>query len=208
MADRSRIWKLIFLAEILIPLTVAGLALGGILTALHLEENDTFCAACHTQPEVKYLQQTESTPAQTLAAFHAHVGATSPSGNVRCIDCHSAAGTFGRALGLSQGARDLAAYLSGHYHAPAVTTNPLPDASCTKCHAEVVPAQIVRHVTSLKNHFHDLLPLWHQLDSNAARCTDCHTAHTDGSSGDSFVNNGAASAVCDSCHRALSGKVE
>jgi hypothetical protein len=65
----------------------------------------------------------------------------------------------------------------------------------------------VKQVSSLKDHFHHYLPYWHQLDPNAARCADCHVAHSSGVPLDGFLNNGAASRVCESCHRALSGKV-
>ncbi len=203
MSDRTRIWKYIVLAEVIVPLVLIALAGGGIVAALRLEEQDSFCAACHTQPEMKYVQQAHADASvQTLAAYHARVQGS----RVRCIDCHSSAGAFGRALGSTQGAHDLLAFLSGNYRSPAVTTNPLPDASCTKCHGDILPAQVVTQVSSLKDHFHEYLPLWHQIEPNAARCADCHVAHREGNASESFVNNGAASEVCDKCHRALSGK--
>jgi hypothetical protein len=207
MGRSSRFWKIIVLAEIILPVAVVLCAVGGTFTALKLEEQDGFCAACHTQPEVTYFQQAQSSPI-TLAAFHAQVGASSANAPARCIDCHSGAGTFGRASGLMQGAHDLVAYLSRNYRAPAVTTNPLSDASCSKCHADVVPTQVVTKVSSLKSHYHDFLPRWHQLDPHAARCADCHVAHTQGNAADSFLDNGSAGKVCENCHRALSGKVE
>ncbi len=177
------------------------LVVGGTTFALKLEENDSFCASCHTQPEVKYYQQSLAGNPETLAASHHIVKET-----VRCIDCHSGAGTFRRADGLKQGAHDLFTYLSGRYHSPAVTTNPIPDAWCMKCHADVLPSEVVRKVGSTKDHYHLYLPYWHQLDAEAARCAECHTAHTSGSPSDGFLNNGAAGIVCEDCHRALSGK--
>ncbi len=180
---------------------------GGTYAALRMEESDAFCASCHTQPELDYYQQEQSSQAATLAAFHAHT----PKGDVRCIDCHSGTGTFGRASGLEQGAHDLLAYLSGHYHSPAITTNPLSDASCIKCHADVLPAKVITRaedVNSIQSHFHDFYPYWHQQDPNAASCEDCHTSHTTGLSGDQFINNGATAKVCDACHAAIAGKVQ
>ena len=197
--------KYLTMAAIFIPVVIIVAAAGGTFTALRLEENDWFCAACHTQPELKYYQQTLANQPATLAAFHAHT----PQQTARCIDCHSGAGTFGRAVGLEQGAHDLASYLIGRYHSPAITTAPLTDASCVKCHANIVPDHVVKNAKSLTDHYHEYLPFWKQIDPRGvARCADCHTSHTGGLAGEQFMNNGAASAVCDRCHRELSGLIE
>lgn len=174
---------------------------GGTAFALTLEQQDSFCASCHTQPEESYFEQSRNARPSTLAAAHAQKSQT-----VHCIDCHSGAGAFGRLDGLNQGAHDLVSYTSGKFNNPALTTNPLTDASCVKCHDDIVPAQVQTSVQGTRNHYHLYLPYWHQLDARAARCADCHTAHTNGNSTDAFLNNGATGIVCENCHRALSGK--
>src|SRR5438105_569591 len=88
----------------LIPITVLGavvalvVMVGGTAYALHIEENDGFCASCHTEPETTYFQQSQTKPPVTLAAFHAQTAKMT----ARCIDCHSGGGAFGRATGLLQ----------------------------------------------------------------------------------------------------------
>src|SRR6266446_5580148 len=75
-----------------LPLLLVGLPLlgavafgGGIVVTDHLEEDNTFCTACHLH-EKKF---TEFHPVDgkriTLAAAHNITG----DKNVKCIDCHS-----------------------------------------------------------------------------------------------------------------------
>jgi hypothetical protein len=164
-------------------------AAGGTTYALQLEDRNAFCASCHTEPEAKYYQQSLDTNAATLAAFHAQK-------SVRCIDCHSGGGIFGRAKGLSQGTSDLLAYLSGHYHNPAITQNKLGDDSCTKCHANVMSG------SGFDNHFHILLPRWQSVDPNAAHCVDCHTSHPAADSAQGYLATATVDRVCQNCHTA------
>ncbi len=183
-------WKRTVLIA-LMGVGVVGLlsAAGGTAYAIEQENQDAFCASCHTQPETKYLQQSLATPAVSLAAFHAEK-------SVRCIDCHSGGGPFGRVSGLTQGAIDLMAYDSGKYHAPAVTLSKLGDDSCIKCHQDVMSNQ------TFNNHFHVFLPRWQAVDPNAARCIDCHTAHpTTGDPTQQFLQVQAVQTQCDNCHR-------
>jgi hypothetical protein len=169
-------------------------ASGGLVYATNLENNDSFCASCHTQPEAQYyeqsLPQSTQTSAATLAAFHAQK-------NVRCIDCHSGGGIFGRVNGLSQGAVDALAYYSGNYRHPAITTNKLGDDSCAKCHGEIAANR------SFNNHFHRFLAQWQSLDPNAAHCVDCHTAHPTGDASQGYLNAATVQAQCQACHNAV-----
>ncbi|MEE9216978.1 MAG: hypothetical protein V3U32_06025, partial [Anaerolineales bacterium] len=113
-------WALFgFLLVLLLPMVAIG-------TAAALEGHDPFCSACHTEPEVEYVSRSLSNPTD-LASVHAAV-------ELRCIDCHSGEGLFGRSVSLRQGASDLTAYLSGSYAQPAITTNPVGEVGCTKCH--------------------------------------------------------------------------
>ena len=100
-------------------------SVGTVATAVHLENDDEFCASCHTEPEVSFVNRSLAEEPVDLASAHAHYADA-----VRCIDCHSGAGTAGRVDALQQGATDLVAYLSGDYTEPAVTTNPLGDEPC------------------------------------------------------------------------------
>lgn len=183
-------WKrvVLFAAMAIGILSVLGLSSGAVY-GIQLENQDSFCASCHTQPEAKYFQQSMATPATTLAAFHTQKQA-------RCIDCHSGGGPFGRMEGLTQGGIDLLAYQSGNFHAPAVTLAKLNDDSCVKCHNDTVTRG------GFNNHFHLYLRQWQAADSNAAGCVDCHVAHPTGDPQQQFVQN-SAQAVCNQCHRSL-----
>ncbi len=166
------------------------LATGGTAYAIQLENNDSFCASCHTQPETQYYQQSLSQQATTLAAFHTQK-------QVRCIDCHSGGEPFGRVNGVMQGSQDLLSYYSQNYRHPAVTTNPLGDDSCTKCHAEVLTQR------DFQNHFHFFLARWQSADPNAAHCVDCHTAHPAADATQQYLIVNTVQAQCDGCHSVL-----
>ncbi len=163
---------------------------GGTAYALQLENRDEFCASCHTQPETQFYQQSLDKNLVTLAAFHTQK-------QVRCIDCHSGGGIFGRSEGLSQGTQDLLSYYSGNYHRPAITTNKLGDDSCTKCHSEVFAAR------DFNNHFHFFLPQWQGLDANAGHCVDCHTSHSTGDPSQGYLSAPVVTTVCQNCHGAV-----
>jgi hypothetical protein len=163
---------------------------GGTAYAIQLENQDAFCASCHTEPESKYYQQSLDRNTQNLAAFHAQK-------QVRCIDCHSGGGPFGRVEGLMQGGQDLVAYDSGHYHAPAVTLSKLGDGSCTKCHADTMANR------TFNNHFHVFLANWQSVDSNAAHCVDCHVAHPVSDPNQQFLSVQKVQTICQECHNAL-----
>lgn len=165
-------------------------AAGGTAYAISLENQDGFCASCHTQPETTYYEQSQAQASASLAAFHAQKG-------VRCIDCHSGGGIFGRVDGLTQGARDALVYYGGHYQNPAITTSPLGDGSCTKCHEDSMSRR------DFNNHFHVFLARWQGVDANAAHCVDCHSSHPAGTSTQQYLNATAVRAVCQQCHTAL-----
>ncbi len=170
-----------------LALLVAG---GGVTFALNLENHDSFCASCHTEPESRYYQQSLDNSAPTLASFHTEKG-------VHCIDCHSAGGPFGRLAGLSQGNRDLIAYISGRYHNPAITLNKLGDGSCTKCHSGV------EAIGGFNNHFHLFLPRWQAINAQAGRCVDCHTSHPVAASAQAYLDVPTVQAACEGCHAVL-----
>ena len=191
----------IFLFAIAFVVGVFVVAFGGVGVSLALENQDVFCASCHTEPEVKYYQQATQPNPTTLAAFHTQK-------QTACIDCHSGGGVLGRSEGLTQGAQDLMAYLSGNYHHPAITTNPLSDDSCTKCHSNILSRAGNRGGgrggEGRNGHYHYFLARWQVADpQNAAHCVTCHTAHTTGLDGLQFMKQGVVAQQCDNCHTAL-----
>lgn len=171
--------------------------IGGVGVALALENQDAFCAVCHTEPEVKYYQQSVQSKPGTLAAFHTQK-------QTACIDCHSAGGVLGRGAGLRQGTHDLAAFLNGAYHRPAITTNPLGDDSCLKCHTNTMTRRRGDN-RAMNGHYHAFLSRWQSQDPNAGHCTTCHSAHSQGVESLQFMNEGQVARACDACHVALGG---
>ena len=191
--------KLGIVAIALICITF-GLPLVGIGGALLLENQDSFCAACHTEPETTYYDQSIKPSPVTLAAYHTQQ-------KINCIDCHNGAGTFGRLSGLQQGAHDLLAFLSGTYRHPAITTNPLGDPACVKCHEHITNESSTGKNVVMNGHYHTYLPLWKTTDSQSALCGACHAAHIKGLEGLAFMSQGKVGTVCENCHTALGGKI-
>jgi hypothetical protein len=185
------------LIGILAGVTLSVLAFGSVGVSLALENQDVFCASCHTEPEATYyLHFTQPNPV-TLAALHTQK-------KTDCIDCHSGSGILGRSKGLTQGAQDLMAFLSGTYRHPAVALNPLGDDSCLKCHQDVSQRR-PGGSRATNGHYHLFLPRWQAADPQAAYCVTCHTAHTYGLDGLQFMTQGRLAQVCDDCHNALGG---
>ena len=176
------------------------LVIGGTGLALALENQDPFCASCHTQPETTYVQRASQSRPTDLASYHTQKA-------TRCIECHSGSGMWGRVDGLKQGAHDLSSYIRGNYHSPAITTQPLGDEACLKCHVKIYarPAGAGKAGT---NHYHFYLPQWRLADSDAPQCIACHPPHTTGLEGLKFMPQGKVGKLCEDCHDALSGVVK
>ncbi|GAB4537975.1 MAG: hypothetical protein Fur002_00680 [Anaerolineales bacterium] len=170
-------------------LVLVVLAAGSYITGTKLEERDSFCASCHTQPEDQFYQRSLQPAAQDLASFHAQK-------KVLCIECHAGKGFIGRSMGLMAGAQDLVAFYSGNYPKPAKMEEPLPDANCTRCHADVLTKK------DFNNHFHFFLAQWRAVDSkNAASCIACHSSHnTAGTAAQMFLEEKPTVQICQKCH--------
>jgi predicted CXXCH cytochrome family protein len=169
---------------------VAGVA--GVSYAAHLENNDIFCASCHTQPESNFVQRSVQAPVD-LASSHA-------AQQVDCIQCHSGTGPSGRLMAMASVALpDLLAYRSGQYHDPAIVTVPISDDHCLKCHSDVTQKQ------TFDNHFHVFLSTWQsQQPQQAAKCVDCHESHNQaGDPSVSYLVEADTVQVCQSCHRSI-----
>lgn len=198
--------RVIFVGVILGAIFFLGVS--GVGVSLALENQNAFCASCHTEPESKYFQQSLQASATTLATFHIQK-------QTNCIDCHSGGGPLGRVQGLEQGSDDLVLYISGNYKQPAITSNPLGDDSCIKCHPEVLtrgrrspPSKIQDPVQGRGNrpndgHYHQFLQRWQAADPRARHCVDCHTSHIDGQANVGFMTAAPVQQVCNSCHDAL-----
>ena len=184
-------------AAIGLGLVVVVLALGsgGFVFAAHLEENDAFCASCHSQPESTYFDRTQAAGPVDLASSH-----HAKSQPVTCIDCHAGPGLAGRLAAMTIGAGDLFHYVTNTAKQPAPLTVPIGDVNCLKCHADVAQTR------DFNQHFHAFLSRWQALDKNAATCVDCHTAHnTDGEAGLMFLQRDHTLSICQNCHNRIGG---
>ncbi len=173
---------------------VTALLIGG---AIGFENQDQNCAACHTQPETTYVARARAASAVDLASAHGPLQ-SGHSGYGRCIDCHSGVGLLGRAESLSLGANNAFKHFLGIARNPSVTTAPIADASCLKCHTSVLTAE------GFDNHVHTYLPQWRAKSADAASCVQCHTSHTtDAAASTGFLSQSRALAQCEACHLAL-----
>ncbi len=160
-----------------------------VVYAAHLENDDAFCASCHTEPETRFFTQSLAPPVD-LASDHA-------AKKVDCIQCHSGKGAIGRVTAMATVALpDLLAYRSGHFRTPATTTVAMGDGHCLKCHADVTRRN------DFNNHFHAFLPLWQARDPrHAATCGSCHISHAPGGNAQlGYLIESTTAAVCERCH--------
>ncbi|MGA9533631.1 MAG: cytochrome c3 family protein [Anaerolineales bacterium] len=192
--DRSR-WSIRWIQAVVILAVLLGVgAVAGLGYAANLENHDSFCASCHTQPETKYFQRSQSAPVD-LASVHA-------AKQVSCIQCHSGSGVSGRLMAMATVAMpDLLAYKGGQYHDPAIVTVPISDQNCLKCHAEVTQER------TFNNHFHFFLPTWQaQQPDAAATCVDCHQSHNQsGDPNTAYLIESDTVPICQDCHRSIGG---
>ncbi len=168
-------------------LTVAGgLAIVLLTTAAvttRMEENNAFCASCHTEPETTYYQRTLAEPVD-LASAHAPEG-------VFCIDCHSGEGVIGRVDALTLGAKNVLVYLSGQHEVPTAEDATIHTDHCTKCHSDLL-AEL-----NASDHYHFFTPEWDEPTA----CATCHPAHPTGHNPDtSYTDRATMDAVCIACH--------
>lgn len=180
----------------------------GYTAATQIENQDAFCASCHTEPEAKYYELTQVNTSHDLASWHA-------SQATRCIDCHSGPGVPGRLTAIGNGSRDLLAYWSGNYHQPATTQRPVGNGGCTKCHdipvttrGEVGEGPSPIGMEGYDGHYHaDLLLIaWSSAGGPENSCVACHPAHaevTQAAFEVPFLQQARVEAECDSCHNTL-----
>lgn len=172
---------------------IAGvLLLGGVgsmVVGASLEEKDSFCASCHTQPESTYYLRSIEGAMVDLASAH-------KTKAVKCIDCHSGGGLTGRFEAFYVGGGDLIHWVTHTAIQPAPLLYPISDGNCIKCHGATENTQ------DFNRHFHAFLPRWQAVDKNAAHCVDCHSSHsTDGDPSITFLNKAHTTAICTRCHQ-------
>jgi predicted CXXCH cytochrome family protein len=162
---------------------------GSMVVGASLEEKDSFCASCHSQPETTYYLRTLEGTMVDLASAH-------KTKEVKCIDCHSGVGLIGRFEAFFVGGGDLIHWVTRTAIQPAPLIYPISDRNCLKCHGATENTQ------DFSRHFHAFLPRWQAIDKNAARCVDCHSSHTtDGDPSLGFLNQARATQVCTRCHQ-------
>jgi hypothetical protein len=170
---------------ILAGLSFLALGLLSVPVVLKAEEQDAFCASCHTEPETTYLQRTRALPVD-LASFHADK-------DVQCILCHSMPGLVGRLSALPTAAWDAARFVARTYHQPARLSEPLHDSTCVQCHAEALQER------GFPNHFHS--ELLAKKGPISVICAGCHAGHVTVSDVDPFLARATVEVQCNACHR-------
>lgn len=193
--------KLLVLAAVIAVFFVVAAA--GFGYGYTRENDDAFCASCHTEPESTYFDRSTAADAVDLASFH-HGEET------RCIDCHSGKGLTGRANAMLLGARDWIVFQSGSYDQPAQTTHPEDNDSCTKCHSfsfwggEAGEGPSLDGQRGHDGHYHSgrLLITWRVRGGPENGCSSCHPAHVTMST-TSFSSSPQVEEGCRSCHDRL-----
>jgi nitrate/TMAO reductase-like tetraheme cytochrome c subunit len=193
--------KQLFLLALAAAFGLILVSVGGFAFAASQEENDSFCASCHTQPETTFFQRSIAAAAVDLASAH-------HSNNTRCIDCHSGAGLLGRISAEMMGAQNAVKWYAGSATQPAPLLYPIGDENCVKCHSEVLTERHDSNSRTVnfgpKGHYHAFLAQWKEADKNAANCVSCHLGHvTGGGAQNEWVQPAAVQPVCEACHKML-----
>ncbi len=161
----------------------------GVAGVSYKEQDNGFCASCHTQPETEYVARFERAVAETnandLAAFHHRKKET------RCIDCHVGEGFVGRAQVVAIAAWDAVKHYAGIARQPAVIVVPVQNEACSQCHADTLARP------GFANHEHTKLA---ERDAPFIRCTDCHVTHRVGDERNAFQFRDAIFPQCEYCH--------
>ena len=200
---RARLTK----KKLLMTIGVAGLAaavfsVGGFSFVAAQEEQDSFCASCHTEPESTYYDRSIAAVSVDLATAHKEK-------EIRCIDCHAGIGLPGRVEAQLMGARNAVMWYTGSATQPAPLTIAIGDDHCVKCHADVTTKEFDVAVRSKlfgpRGHYHTYLAQWKASDPKAtANCTTCHSGHNLGADAKStWLIPAAVENVCESCHKVL-----
>ena len=178
-----------------------------------LEENDSFCIACHTAPEQAYYDRAQTVanfeiPAD-LSSAHYLVGLTGdsppltdenpPAETFRCIQCHRGDDSLShRWQTFLLGGRDTLIWLSGKsdetIEKGTAGEPELLNAACLKCHTDSILE------LGFNNHFHNQLPFAKNLRAQGLTPFE----PPGGIQGDLFTTLGESdtSLNCLDCHQA------
>ena len=176
-------------------LGIIGLLLVGSAYTIgtRIESNDAFCASCHVEPETTYyLASLDLEQAQTLAVFHA-------GAQTHCIDCHSRKWIPGRLWASFGGMSNWVAFVTDQYRSPSVTTRPVGDQGCSKCHSDLT------WISERPGHYHSprLRQRWQAEGGPDNTCEACHPSHEPIASADTrFMDNERIEEQCEACHEA------
>ena len=174
---------------LLVGLPCLGIATfgAGIVVTDRLEEDNTFCTACHLHEK----KLTEFHPVQgkqvTLAAAHNLEGAK----NVKCIDCHIGATVKDKLIIKFIAARDTVTWALGKAQEPTRLHFAIGTRTCLKCH----PTE--GRNPEQENAFHNASHHTHM----PLVCYDCHTVHPTASVETRFLRQPTVKPLCDTCHK-------
>jgi len=218
------------------PLILIGIGFGlivlgsaGFVGASLVEENDSFCASCHTVPESTYFNRvttvynTPSAPIPDLASAH-YRQAQAKNQSFQCINCHRGDASLSQRIEtLALGAADILIYVSGKSNPTIekteITKAYLPNSACIKCHTDTLLT-----MRGLQSHFHNFLPQTAALVAQgkalvagdtrgrfgrvrtvnvSLQCTDCHLAHISKDTDPQlkYMNRDYVQKSCDTCHQ-------
>jgi predicted CXXCH cytochrome family protein len=153
----------------------------------HLEEDNTFCTACHLH-EKKF---TEFHPMQgkqvTLAAAHNLQG----DKNVKCINCHIGATVTDKMIIKALAARDTVAYFVDAFQEPTHLRYALGTRTCLKCHPTGGQNPEQENAFHNASH-HTKMPIV---------CYECHTVHPTASTETRFLREATVKPLCNTCHK-------
>jgi predicted CXXCH cytochrome family protein len=214
MKRRRKLWILTALLGAVFILAVGVAAAGTVL-----EDNDNFCIACHTTPEVTYYDRAQqalkakaqSTDIKQLSADNVAVDLASQhaivTDTLHCIACHGGNRNLAdRAESLTLGLKDTLKYLVGQANQTiekTTTGDPeLINRACVRCHAETLLT------VKFENHFHVKLPQTWQLIEQGAQpivSPDMPQALTDPRSKPELLNTTVTCLSCHQAHRANLG---
>jgi hypothetical protein len=174
-------------------IVVGGLValIGSVGYVSSLEQNDSFCASCHTEPETMYynrfLQADAARSAMTLAAFHHYTK------QVRCIDCHVGEGVQGRATVLALAAWDALKHYTHTAQQPTHIVFDVQNEGCSKCHEADI------RKPGFENHYHNIY-FNPQVSPPYIACVHCHVSHRIGDERTAFQFRDAILPRCEYCH--------
>jgi nitrate/TMAO reductase-like tetraheme cytochrome c subunit len=181
-------------AFLALALVVVLALVGGVGVVSYKEQDNRFCASCHTEPETmfddRFVQADAAQTATTLAAFHHYTK------QVRCIDCHVGEGALGRATVLTLAAWDALKYVTHTAQQPAHIVFEVQNEACIKCHEADI------RKPGFENHYHNLY-FDPKVSPPYIACVHCHVSHQIGDERTAFQFRDAILPRCEYCHQQI-----